>query len=441
MCSSEICLHLSYSLTFCRLHSTESVQFFQFDQDGNMYIFPPGAGCSGEPKLVKPGDSDIFGGTEQEESPVLNSFHDNIKVCQEVKSEVAENFQVSSRVRQYNVPLKVQDLEDLGHKNFSPETMKKVKWVTGMYRNWRNYRNSSSDLESVECDLDDVSTITQDSFIYAVIRFLTEVKKMDGSDFPGKTLYDILVCIQFYLETKGFAWKLLNDEVFHNVKFTLDNLMKIHTSMGLGVSVKKAQLLLPFDEEYLWSLGLLGTQNPEVLLNTLVFMIGKGCALHAAKEHYALHAPPFSSQFSFLRDEHGQIFVRYKEEIGFKTNKGGIKHRKIEPKEVDIYPIENPDRCPLRILIKYLSVLPFNRNCAALYLQPKKKFTPDIWFQDRPAGQNRLRDVVKDMCKKVGLPGFYSIHSLQGTAATRMYRCNIDEQLIQEITGHRSLCV
>ena len=35
--------------------------FFQFDQEGNMYVFEPGAGCSGDARLVKPGDEYIFG--------------------------------------------------------------------------------------------------------------------------------------------------------------------------------------------------------------------------------------------------------------------------------------------------------------------------------------------------------------------------------------------
>ena len=57
---------------------------------------------------------------------------------------------------------------------------------------------------------------------------------------------------------------------------------------------------------------------------------------------------------------------------GFKTNKGGIKHRKVEPKVVDMYPIRDESRCPVRIILYYLSKFPPNRNCEAFYLQPKK---------------------------------------------------------------------
>ena len=48
----------------CRIFRPESVQYFQFDSHGNMYIFAPGAGCSGEPKFVSPGDELIFNSSE-----------------------------------------------------------------------------------------------------------------------------------------------------------------------------------------------------------------------------------------------------------------------------------------------------------------------------------------------------------------------------------------
>ena len=113
----------------------------------------------------------------------------------------------------------------------------------------------------------------------------------------------------------------------------------------------------------------------------------------------------------------------------------------MDPKEVDCYPIEDKDRCPVGIILFYLSKLPKDRKCTSFYLQPRRKYDNNCWFLDRPCGINRLRDVVKDICSKAQLPGFYSNHSLRSTSATKLYRNNIDEQLIQKITGHRSLAV
>ena len=65
--------------------------------------------------------------------------------------------------------------------------MKKVRWVLKMYREWRIYRNESSEIVDVDCNLDDENTINKNSFVSGVCQFLTEVKKIDGSEFPGKT--------------------------------------------------------------------------------------------------------------------------------------------------------------------------------------------------------------------------------------------------------------
>ena len=70
--------------------------------------------------------------------------------------------------------MKSDDLEDLSHKNFSPDTMKKVKWVTKMYRDWRNYRHSLPNMQRIACDLDDKSSITKESLVFVLSRFFTE---------------------------------------------------------------------------------------------------------------------------------------------------------------------------------------------------------------------------------------------------------------------------
>ena len=80
------------------------------------------------------------------------------------------------------------------------------------------------------------------------------------------------------METIGFGWKLLNDEAFIEVQFILDTLMKLCVSQGIGLSVKKAEFLTGTDEDFLWNYGLLGSPRPEVLLSTVMFSLGQGCA-------------------------------------------------------------------------------------------------------------------------------------------------------------------
>ena len=195
------------------------------------------------------------------------------------------------------------------------------------------------------------------------------------------------------------------------------------------------------DEDYLWSLRLLGTSNPTQLLNTVVFCIGKGFALWVGMEHRALHGLAFKSQLQFMCDSDREHYLRYTKDIGMKTIKGGLKHKKVTVKTVDLYATDRPEWCPLHVIIKYLCLVPKDLTCSAFYLQPRCKFFGKVWYLNRPAGINKLCNVVGQMAREAGLPGYYTNHSLHAGTATKMYQSDINEQFIQEVTGHRSLAV
>ena len=72
-------------------------------------------------------------------------------------------------------------------------------------------------------------------------------------------------------------------------------------------------------EDILWSLGLLGTNNPEVLLVTVMFTLGLSCSLRAGKEHHVLRSIPFESQFTFYTDSEGNLVRNIHQIIGIGT--------------------------------------------------------------------------------------------------------------------------
>jgi hypothetical protein len=71
--------------------------------------------------------------------------------------------------------------------------------------------------------------------------------------------------------------------------------------------------------------------------------------------------------------------------------------------------------------------------------KPLNKPTADIWFSTKPIGHNTLEHTVARLCSAAGIQGFRTNHFLRATAATRLYQAGIDQQLIMETTGHRSL--
>ena len=85
-------------------------------------------------------------------------------------------------------------------------------------------------------DLDDIPSLTKRSLSYGMCRFITEIKKLNRGDFPPKTIYEMVVCVQMFLESKGIFWKLLDDkeEEFQQLQYTCDNIMKERASGGIG---------------------------------------------------------------------------------------------------------------------------------------------------------------------------------------------------------------
>ena len=86
-----------------------------------------------------------------------------------------------------------------------------------MYSEWREEHNRNPDFAMINADINDVSTLTKRNLSYALCHFMTEIKKLDGSDYPPCTLYGIVIGIQMFLETQGINWQLINDPEFKNV--------------------------------------------------------------------------------------------------------------------------------------------------------------------------------------------------------------------------------
>ena len=57
-----------------------------------------------------------------------------------------------------------------------------------------------------------------------------------GTDYPGKTLYEMIICIQKHLNENGVNWKLLEDSEFKTLKTVLDNVMKEHAESNIGLN-------------------------------------------------------------------------------------------------------------------------------------------------------------------------------------------------------------
>ena len=290
------------------------------------------------------------------------------------------------------------------------------------------------------CDLSFVKYFSKSDLCYCLVRFITEVKKLDKTDFPGKTLREIVIMIQMHLHESGLYWKLLDDVEFKSLRNILDNTMKDRHAKGLGVR-QSCDIISLNHENLMFERNALGEENPEQLLRTVIYMLGLHLALRGGVEHLRLRRPGFDPQITTEFDNlSGQEILIYREDPLQKTNQGGLDskpHNKI----VKVYPSSNIRRCPVRLYGKYIGLLPSGKSCGKLYLWPKVRNMSSVWYNDQPYGKNKITTAVKTLCKIAKLEGRFTNHSLRATSASRMFENKIPEQVIKEITGHKSECV
>lgn len=147
--------------------------------------------------------------------------------------------------------------------------------------------------------------------------------------------------------------------------------------------------------------------------------------------------PPDNCQ----KDLNGTPYLIYTEDEHSKTFQGGLNSRPKKRKVVPIHGNKIHPECDLvRLYQKYVSLLPPNGKCQALYKYSLSlnHLTPGTWYSDKPMGVNALKSVVKNITKNAGVEGKFSNHSLRVTTATRLFQRGVDEQIIKEVTGHKS---
>ena len=210
--------------------------------------------------------------------------------------------------------------------------------------------------------------------------------------------------------------------------------MKRLRSIGHGVTSKQTEPLTIEEENQLWEQDLLGDHSPQTLLDTMVFLCGMSFALRSGQEHQSLQL----NQFELVEPKDDTAYLVYHENCS-KKNSGGLADQKVKPKQVIHHANEtNPERCLVHMYKKYLDHRPETEE-TAFYLTPLKKPKGKVWYAKTAVGHNTLAKIVSRVCQAGGINSYKTNHSLRVTMATRLFQSGVDEQLIMDRTGHRSL--
>ena len=144
-----------------------------------------------------------------------------------------------------------------------------------MYCQWRSEQISYIGCpdEILKANLDLLYTFDKRDLCYSLSKFVTEIKRLDGKEYPPNTIREIVICIQMHLHEYMVLWKLLEHPEFVSLRNVVDNMMKIRHSEGLGVH-RSADVITVSHEDRLYSSKVLGWDTPLQLINTVIYVTG-----------------------------------------------------------------------------------------------------------------------------------------------------------------------
>ena len=267
-------------------------------------------------------------------------------------------------------------------------------------------------------------------------RFVIEARKQDGEPYPPSSLQNLLSGILRYMrglhgDTPDFLSK--KDWRFRELRGTMEAVYSDLRKKGIGAEVKHTPVITKEEEDRLWAAKELGTHTPKQLLQAVFFYVGKVFCLRGGVEQRGLKISQFQRRYG---PDH-YVYV----ENGSKNNSGA--NLKVQNKVVPVYVNpDNPSRCVVALLDKYLSKLPPTAYEKDIFYMRPKPLTPvdadSPWYEGIPIGKETLRTMLAKMCERAGVER-KSNHSLRATGAMEMFTANVPEKLIQSRTGHRSL--
>ena len=288
-------------------------------------------------------------------------------------------------------------------KPFVPQqqTQRNTSWAVNVFKAWVEKRSqcSSGVVEHFPIDLLEVQYAV-DVVDRTLAAFVIEVRKADGTYYPGASLKNILAALhckmkecQGAIHVTTFLNAKLREKYYPQLNNALDRQLRFLCQNGIGIERKRAEIITLSTEEKLWEEGIIGISSPQMLLNAIFFWL-RGVQEHHKLSFSQLVRASNPSRYTYL-------------EFGSKNRSGGI-HDNTNSKVVTIVSTNSP-KCLVKLLDLYFSKVPpdVQSKSGSFYLMPLL-FTPTgtrPWFLDSPLPLRKLQGLLKQMCKDIKVVG------------------------------------
>ena len=256
--------------------------------------------------------------------------------------------------------------------------------------------------------MDFLTLIQTKDLVYWMSKFIKEIRKDSGEAYQIDSITAFAFSLQKVLKETGRQIDILRNERF--VPF----LEAMNSAMDLSVKTVVLNPTPRNEEEDLWRNNELGVGSPETLIMTITAIVVKHLKLRSSQAHRDLDLSSFEKCRIFNPNNPTQIIEIYRytskqasqaaqslygglaaASLGLpigQTNLGQITN---QLKKVEILPnLENPNRCPVRILDFYIEKRPVAiKNSGPLYLWPSdltKSPMPFCWYKVKPLSKKYL---------------------------------------------------
>ncbi|CAC5377313.1 unnamed protein product [Mytilus coruscus] len=275
---------------------------------------------------------------------------------------------------------------------------------------WREHRNKENE------DIPLLKHMDAETMNTCLHRFVVEVRKQDGLEYPPKSLYYIICGLLRHLRDEEIHDKNFlneNDIRFAVFRKVLNAKMKELASRGLGSITKQADPITKEDEEQIWNSGVFGCDNSVALQNTVFFYNCKLFGMRGYDEHRNLECEQFSIGFDGSKSR----FIHFTGRTS-KTFSGGLNQLHVKSKDIKHFCPKTKDGfCIAEYYEKYLAAL---GNRGPFYRRPLAGSS--VRYAEQAVGINKRKGFMREITSKAGLQGNFTNHSGKRSCATVIHR-------------------
>ena len=296
--------------------------------------------------------------------------------------------------------------ENAKNKNTQQSTSNWLK----VWKSWASQKGYDESIEKYEAEA--LSKILDE--------FYATVRKKHGEDYEPDSLRVMVTAIDRYLAEKEYKHSTIRDREFKSSKQVLEGKARLLPQQGKGKRSNKARSLTTTEENELWEKKKLGKGSPQVLVQTVWWLLTQYFGLRGRQEHHSMTV----EDFSFGLDENNTEYVEFIENLLPKMFATG------------------DDRCPVAIFKDFLWCRPAEiRTTGPLYLSCVPNTSLQVWYKRQSMGVNKINDMMKFVIKGTTQEDslkIFSNHSARKTVAKKLKTAGLERSsILTKVTGHR----